>query len=275
MFNRELSELKNEFLKEIREIESKLDKRIDNQSSILEAKNLEQEQKINLSIEKNEKLYDKIINEKVKLDKISEIYVSQNRFNDMLRSHEMRINTLTADNEKLTRNYDKIISDNLTVPGYVGPSCTYRNLSEYIQNNINDIQKLRKEKEYDKKLTEDVKNKLDYFMKNMLTLVDNTVTRCKQYTDNKQVYLENILKNKLVEFDEKNMDLRTQIFSNFNKANQQLENFESKIKELKGLREEILNELDAIDCDPEAFYRAAEMLEDGKLNTGLTYTDYY
>lgn len=39
--------------------------------------------------------------------------------------------------------------------------------------------------------------------------------------------------------------------------------------------EEILNELDAIDCEPDTFYRAAEMLEDGKLNTGLTYTDYY
>lgn len=38
--------------------------------------------------------------------------------------------------------------------------------------------------------------------------------------------------------------------------------------------EKILDELDAIDCEPEAFYRAAEMLENEELNTGLTYTDY-
>jgi hypothetical protein len=37
--------------------------------------------------------------------------------------------------------------------------------------------------------------------------------------------------------------------------------------------EGILDELDSIDCEPEAFYRAAEMLESGELNTGFTYTD--
>ena len=37
--------------------------------------------------------------------------------------------------------------------------------------------------------------------------------------------------------------------------------------------EGILGELDSIDCEPEAFYRAAEMLENNELNTGFTYTD--
>ena len=244
MINKELLELKNEFLKEIREIETKLDKKLEIQSYIFDTKNHEQEEKINLSIQKNEELYDKMINEKLKIDKITELHVSQKKFNDMLISHEMRINTLLTDNEKLTKNYDKIISDNLTVPGYIGTSCTYKNLSEYIQNNINEIQKIKNEKEFDKKLTEDVKNKLDNFMKNMLNLVDNSVTRCKQYTDNKQVYLENILKNKLVEFDEKNMELRTQIFTNFSRSKQKIENFESKFNELKGLKEEISNEME-------------------------------
>lgn len=35
----------------------------------------------------------------------------------------------------------------------------------------------------------------------------------------------------------------------------------------------ILDELDAIDCDPDAFYAAAEMLENFEYNTGFTYTD--
>lgn len=38
--------------------------------------------------------------------------------------------------------------------------------------------------------------------------------------------------------------------------------------------EGILGELDSIDCEPEAFYKAAEMLENEELNSGLTYTDY-
>lgn len=34
----------------------------------------------------------------------------------------------------------------------------------------------------------------------------------------------------------------------------------------------ILEELDSIDCEPYAFYKAAEMLECGYLDTGFTYT---
>ena len=37
--------------------------------------------------------------------------------------------------------------------------------------------------------------------------------------------------------------------------------------------EGILGELDSIDCEPGAFYRAAEMLENDELNSGFTYTD--
>lgn len=37
--------------------------------------------------------------------------------------------------------------------------------------------------------------------------------------------------------------------------------------------EGILGELDSIDCEPDAFYRAAEMLENDEFNTGFTYTD--
>ena len=47
MINKELLELKNEFLKEIREIETKLDKKLEIQSYIFDTKNHEQEEKIN------------------------------------------------------------------------------------------------------------------------------------------------------------------------------------------------------------------------------------
>ena len=35
----------------------------------------------------------------------------------------------------------------------------------------------------------------------------------------------------------------------------------------------ILKELDEIDCEPEAFYKAADTLESGEINAGFTYTD--
>ena len=38
--------------------------------------------------------------------------------------------------------------------------------------------------------------------------------------------------------------------------------------------EGILGELDSIDCEPDAYYRAADMLESNRKNSGFTYTDF-
>ena len=154
IINKELLLLKDEFLKEIRDLETKLNSKLEKQSIIIGCQNQEQEDKINLTIQKNEQLYENMLDQKMKLEKIS---VSQKKLNDMLISHEMRINTLLTENKKLFLNYDKIIADNLIVPGYIGSSCPYKNLSEYLQYNINEIQKIKNEKESDKKIT--AKNK--------------------------------------------------------------------------------------------------------------------
>ena len=244
MLNKEIVELKNEFLKEIREVETKLDKKIEKQSLILDTRNNEHEEKINLNIQKNEELYDIMLKEKVKIEKLSELFVSYKKLNDMLMSHEIRINNLLAQNNKLSQNYNKILTDYLTVPGYIGASCHYKTLSEYIQNNINEMAKIKTLKESEKRVSEDIKGKLDNFMKNMLNLVDNTLTRCNQYTDSKHIFIENMLNSKLVEFREKNMELRTQIFTNFNQTTNEVENFKSQLNELKTLKETITDDIE-------------------------------
>ena len=244
MLNKEIVELKNEFLKEIREVETKLDKKIEKQSLILDTRNNEHEEKINLNIQKNEELYDIMLKEKVKIEKLSELFVSYKKLNDMLMSHEIRINNLLAQNNKLSQNYNKILTDYLTVPGYIGASCHYKTLSEYIQNNINEMAKIKTQKESEKRVSEDIKGKLDNFMKNMLNLVDNTLTRCNQYTDSKHIFIENMLNSKLVEFREKNMELRTQIFTNFNQTTNEVENFKSQLNELKTLKETITDDIE-------------------------------
>jgi len=244
MINKEIVELKNEFLKEIREVETKLDKKIEKQSLILDTRNKEHEEKINSNIKKNEELYDIMLKEKVQIEKLSELFVSYKKLNDMLMSHEIRINNMLAQNNKLSQNYNKILTDYLSVPGYIGASCQYKTLSEYIQNNIIEMAKLKNQKESEKRVSEDIKSKLDNFMKNMLNLVDNTLTRCNQYTDSKHIFIENMLNSKLVEFREKNMELRTQIFTNFSQTTNEVESFKSQLNELNNLKETITEDIE-------------------------------
>ena len=246
MVNKEILELKEIFFKEIREVEKSFKKNLAEISSSLDEKNKQNDEKINLAIQKNEQLYDKMLLEKSNLEKIGQLDITYKKINDRIISHEIKINELLNSNKRLTFNYDKIISDNLKVPGFVGPSCIYKNLSEYIQHNIKDIEKIKIEKEAEKKTVEDMKYKIDGLMKNILNLVDSSILRCNKYTDNIQKYLEDILKNKLIEINEKNIDLRAQIFSNLNIVNQHVDNFEKQINEIKVLKENIKNEIDNI-----------------------------
>jgi hypothetical protein len=56
MTNKEMLELKNDFLKELREIELKLDRKLEKYSLKLESNNKIQEDKLNTTYQKNEQL---------------------------------------------------------------------------------------------------------------------------------------------------------------------------------------------------------------------------
>ena len=246
MVSKEIIELKELFYKELREMDKTFKNDLEKISSFFDEKNKEYEDSINLSIIKNEQLYEQLIKEKNNLEKIDKLSVSCKKLNDMIMTHELKIKELNLSNQRLTTNYDKLIIDNLTVPGYVGNSCVYPTLSEYILTNINEVEKIKIEQETQKKVINNLKYKIENLMKNILNILDNTITRCNTYTDKKQKYLQEFIENKFVEINEKNVDLRAQVFTNINVISQNVENFENQIKELKDLKYTIKNEIDII-----------------------------
>ena len=62
-------------------------------------------------------------------------------------------------------------------------------------------------------------------MKNMLHLLDKNFSRSKEYTDNKQNDFDELLKVRLKELNEKNMEIRSIVYSNQSKINEEIENF--------------------------------------------------
>ena len=189
-FNIEIVHLKEELFKELREIESKVLNMFSQKSSQIENNN------------------------KSSLEKIGELESFKNKINDMVISHEFKIKNISNDLENIKFRYDREIIQNLSVPGFIGPSCQFKTLSEYILFNINEINKIKGEKDLTKKENKEIKIKIDSIMKNVFNLVDNSVTRCNEYTDNKQKYFETLLNTKLKEFNEKNMEMKTQALTN-------------------------------------------------------------
>ena len=204
----DLSHFKEEILKLVRESENKLTAQIANKESALNTDYENFVSKINLLLNNNKEMISTMVSQKLKLEKISELESFKNKVDSMLITHEIRIKNNVDEIEKIKTRYDKIISDNLYVAGFIGSSCQFRNLSEYINYNITEVSRLKMEKEQLKKELKDLKSKWDGIMKTVITMNDNTVKLCNKYTDNKQGYFQTLLDNAKDDLNQKSMDMR-------------------------------------------------------------------
>ena len=118
----ELNTFKEELLKRMREFETKMTSQITNKELTLNADYQAFTSKINVLMNNNKEMISAITSQKVKFDKISELESFKNKTDSMLITHEIRIKNNIDEIEKIKTKYDKIISDNLYVSGYIGNS---------------------------------------------------------------------------------------------------------------------------------------------------------
>ena len=233
----ELIHLKEEVFKEIRDLESKFVNMFHKKNEDIESKNQNSLKKIELIMKKNEQMFNSINNQQLKIDKIGELELFRNKTDGMIISHECRINSISRDVEDIKFKYEREVIQNLIVPGFIGPSCQFKTISDYILFNINEMSKLKTEKDATKKDNKEIKTKIDSVMKSIFNLVDNSVTRCNEYTDTKQKYLETLLNSKFVELGEKHMEMKTQVIWNHNKLEEGLKKLANLSEEMKKMRD--------------------------------------
>ena len=243
-FHIELLHLKQELLKEIKKVDKKFTDLHKQESENLTPDILTPLDKINIMLKKTEQMFQAITEQQFKIDKITELEVFKNRINDTVISHDIRLKSLSKDMEDITFKYDREISQNLTLPGFIGPSCRFKSMSEYLLFSIDDLTKLKMEKELMKKEEKDLKSKLDSTVKSVLNLVDNSVKRSNLYTDNKQKNLEDTLDNKYKEFNEKIMEMKALNLSNEKFIKEQLAQVTNLVNELNFIKDNVEQVLD-------------------------------
>ena len=134
--NKNLTFFKDEIYGAIREIESNLNSKFSELELNIknDVENLK-EQLSTLTSENNE-VKQLFIPSKLKLDKIADLEKFKNKVDDKLITHEIRIKTNLEEIRKFQLRYDKLISENLYVPGFIGTSCQFKTLSDYLYYNI-------------------------------------------------------------------------------------------------------------------------------------------
>ena len=204
-FHIELVHLKEDLMNEIKKLDTKFTDLYNKQSTEITKDILTPLDKINIMLQKTDQMFLAITDQQLKIDKITELETFKNRMNDKVISQEIRIKALAKDLEDIQFKYDREILQNLTLPGYVGISCRFKTLSEYLLFNIDDVSKIKMEKE--------LKAKLDSMMKNVLNVVENSVKRSNIYTDEKKKDFEDLLNSKYKEFNDKIMEMKTKVLT--------------------------------------------------------------
>ena len=230
--NTELNLFKDEVLKKIRDLETKLTSKITSKELVLNSDYQSFTSKLNLLINNNKELSLTIAAQKVKLDKVSELEAFKNKVDSMLISHEFRIKNNSDEIGKIKTKYDKIVADNLYVTGHIGSACQFRNLSEYLSFSIAEASRLKMENDQLKKDIRDIKNKWDGIMKSMMHMNDTTAKLCNNYTDNKQQYFQKALEHTQKELDQKSLDMRAVMTKYQNDSDQKLIELREEVNKL-------------------------------------------
>ena len=240
--NNIIKNLKEELLKEIRLLENKMNSKFEDQSHEISKINTQYSSKYEEISNNNKSILANFVDQKIKLDKLDEIEKFKNKVESMLLTHEIRINNSIEDLNKAKIKYDKTLTQNLTINGFVGQNCQYKTIAECIIFTINDIQKMKNENNYLKKEIKDVRNKMDSLMGTTLTLINNSISRCNSYT------VENI--QELKKDIQKNLDeINSRIEKSENNFNNHNEKSENDLNKLNKVNDEIKNNLNKMKID--------------------------
>ena len=255
MTKEEITSLKEEIFKEIRTVEQKI-----NLQLLLKSRELEEKNKIFLDefkvmIEKQKALQSSITNQNIYINKITDLENFRKRYEDMTITHEVRISNIMKDIQGINFKIGKDISEIITVPGFVGPSCKYKTIQSYISSNISEIDRIKSDYDSHKKDTKDLKKKMDEIIKTTLNLVDNSSSKYIQYVDNKYKSQNEFINQKMDEFNEKIIKLRTLLMTQekMKEFDNKFENIENNYYTKKDVDDLVNNVIDNFNINLENF----------------------
>ena len=242
MNHSELMQFKDEMLKNLREMERKIMTKVNKNQTDFSTDLMAITKSVNSIKENNNSIIDSITEQKLSLDKIATIESELKKFNSNLKSQEKKLNDSIIEISYIRERSEKSLSDSLCVPGIIGKNCRFNSFNDYIINNMNEINKLKSEKDFNKKESKELKQKLEQGIKSLSNLVDTFINRSKLYTDGTKKALIDLIDTKITDLDAKNLELLAKLCKIDNEIEQKMKKFGDDLEELnKNKTEQIQN----------------------------------
>ena len=162
-----------------------------------------------------------------------------NKAESMIISQNVRINKIFEEVENIKSKYDNIFEKNFTVPGFIGHSCKYKNLSEYIIHNIKENGKKDTFTDEVNREIMTLKQRTDNLQKLYYGIFDNIYDRNNNLIENKIEYIKTFFDKKFKDIEEKISDLKVKDINNKINLDNHLEEFNLFIKEIDSIKEQM------------------------------------
>ena len=237
--NQEIKKLKEEIISQIQAEQLKyfknFEKKIEESNSLINESNKK--------FSENKAFFENILSQKYYFEKLDNHDKIITKINDTLLAHEIKLSKISEEINSLRTKYDKAILDNLLLPGQIGPSCQYKNLSQYLKNNIYDMTRMKTDNENLKNLSSDLKTRFELSQKNVTNLIDSCVQRANLYTDSRINDFNKILESKMIETNEKLMEIRMKNIQSKDKYTVNITEIKNDLEERIQDQEKKLNKL--------------------------------
>ena len=234
---------KNEIYGSLREMETNLKSKFSELESKIKIDLDNLKEKLDTLTSDNNEFKQILIPSKLKLDKIEDLEKFKNKVDDKIITHEIRIKNNFEEIRKFQLRYDQLISQNLFVPGYIGSSCQFKTVADYLYHNINEQSKIKAEREEMQKNLTNLKLGQDNIKKSMVSLNESTVQLCNTYTDGKNKVIRQILDSSLQQLNEKSVEMKAMIHQFVETAKKIEQKSKEELDKIIEIKNNISNEI--------------------------------
>ena len=186
--------------------------------------NFEQiELKINTIFHNNNSLLDSISKQNINLEKLNKLETLGTKADQTLLTQEIQLKHVSEEISTIKKDLYKVISENLTIPGRVGPGAVFKNLTEYLVYQMDEINKLRN-------MISHNKNKFDDWEKTALNIITNALFKFQTQFNNKHKQINVLIEKNKGILNNKILDLETNIEKYQNKIDKLVKQMENDIQ---------------------------------------------
>ena len=193
---------KNELLKDLKEIESKINDKVKTTLEKNEEKILSIDTKINLCREKILELSSIINSDKSQSENINKLIIFKSKTEDKISLYDKKIKELKDYLNESIYSMNKSINENINYPGIIGINSKFPNFHAYIDFVISNINNLNSFKE--KMVALDIKNyknNLDKIMKSYKIQIDSFMNSTKNLNTENLLVCDNKISDLCILFE--------------------------------------------------------------------------